>query len=159
MNYLDLAKSVLPTTISTPSGQGRTYDINDINDQSPPVPWERAVAATLVNNVVARRREVFGETDWPADPAECRRLEPLVAAVDDAEWFQDLAGLRQVVAALLAAYRGIDDGWAARTGYRPPARTGFRAPERGHEEPPEPAKKPDNEPTLFDNLCPPVKEE
>jgi hypothetical protein len=68
-----------------------------------PEPWARAEAERLLDRVEARRRQVFGETDWPADPAACRRLQPLVAAVEDAEWAKDLAALRKAVAALLEA--------------------------------------------------------
>jgi hypothetical protein len=57
----------------------------------------------LVNQVLTRRRERFGETDWPADPDAYRRLQPLVAAVDDAEWAKNLAALRKATAALLDA--------------------------------------------------------
>jgi hypothetical protein len=64
-------------------------------------PWNPAEADALVNRVLARRRQVFGSTDWPADPSTCRRLWPLVDAVNDAEWALDTAGLRQATARLL----------------------------------------------------------
>jgi hypothetical protein len=67
----------------------------------PATPWDQAEADALINAALARRRRVFGETDWPAEAAACPRLWPLLDAVNDAEWARDLAGLRLAVSKLL----------------------------------------------------------
>jgi hypothetical protein len=66
-------------------------------------PWDQAEADALVNAVLARRRQAFGETDWPSGPAAYRRLQPLAGAVDDSWWAQDMEGLRLAVGEFLAA--------------------------------------------------------
>jgi hypothetical protein len=84
---VELLPPARPSTTSTPSA----------------APWDEDDADGLVNAALARRRQVFGLPDWPADPEACRQLQPLVAAVDDAWWLKDLAALRKAVAAFLEA--------------------------------------------------------
>jgi hypothetical protein len=65
--------------------------------------WDQAAADALVNTALARRREIFGPTDWPEDPAAACRLRPLVGTIDDAWTARDLTGLRVAVATFLEA--------------------------------------------------------
>jgi hypothetical protein len=88
---------IISQTLHQTGTTGNTYT------PAPPAAWDQVEADALVAGVLARRRELFSEADWPADPAAYRRLQPLAGAVDDAEWAKDMAGLRQAVRAFLAA--------------------------------------------------------
>jgi hypothetical protein len=66
-------------------------------------PWDPAAAAALVDQVQQRRRQVYGPAMWPADRDARRRLGGLADAIDAAWTAQDMARLRNAIAAYLDA--------------------------------------------------------
>jgi hypothetical protein len=70
--------------------------------------WDhRAEADGLVAQAQARRREVYGPTMWPSDPAARQRLSGLAGAIDEAWTARDMPQLRKAIAAYLDAVGGV----------------------------------------------------
>jgi hypothetical protein len=63
-----------------------------------PGPWEQAAADALIADIQARRRQLWGEAAWPANPAAHRRLGEWMDRMDDAWLVRDLPGLRRLAA-------------------------------------------------------------
>jgi hypothetical protein len=97
MSYLEIAKdalNALPEPVLESACAGPRYEINELNEKSPPR-RDAGEAQTLVARLLERREEFWGSRGYPEAPGDREALRAAFGRVDAAFLGGDLPGLQQ----------------------------------------------------------------